>query len=125
MSPTTIKKDMALRLELTLEIQERVEKRLESERDQLVQTNQQLDLELKELTASHAKLAAETILESEHQLITRDLTNKMSGMDNEFKGFKKKHDALRDQSSRRVSPPDSQCLHGRACSAPSGRSPSD
>jgi hypothetical protein len=100
MNPATLKKDMALRLELTLEIQERVEKRLESEKDQLVQTNQQLDLELKKLTAIHTKLAAENILESEHQLITRDLTNKMSGMDSELKGFKKKYDALRDQSSK-------------------------
>ena len=100
MSPTTLKKDMAIRLELTLEIQERVEKRFESERDQLVQTNQQLEQELKTLTASHTKLTAETILESEHQLITRDLTNKMTGMDSEFKGFKKKYDALRDQSSK-------------------------
>jgi len=100
MESKILKKDMALRMELGIEIEERVKKRFASEIEQLTQTNQKLDQRVTELLASQAKLSAETIFESEHQSITLGLTNKISGLESELAGLKKKYDSLRDQSSK-------------------------
>jgi len=100
MESKTLKKDMALRMELGIEIEERIKKRFKSEIDKLTQSNQQLDQRVTELLASQAKLSSETIFESDHQSITLDLTNKISGLESELTGLKKKYDSLRDQSSK-------------------------
>jgi len=100
MESKTLMKDMALRMELGLEIEERIKSRYKSEIDQLTLSNQQLDQKVTELSASQAKLSAETILESKHQSITLGLTNKISGLESELVGLKKKYDLLRDQSSK-------------------------
>jgi len=100
MESKTLKKDMALRIELGMEIEERIKARFKSEIDQLAQSNQQLDKKVAELLESQAKLSAETILESEHQRITLGLTNKMSGLESELTELKKKYDSLRDKSSK-------------------------
>ena len=100
MDSKILKKDMALRMELGLEIEERIKKRFKSQIEQLTQSNQKLDQKVTDLLASQAKLSAETILESEHQTITQGLTNKISGLESELTGLKKKHDLLRDQSSK-------------------------
>jgi hypothetical protein len=43
MESKILKKDMALRMELGLEIEERIKKRIESQLDQLKQSNQELE----------------------------------------------------------------------------------
>jgi len=100
MESKILKKDMALRMELGIEIEERVKKRFTSQIEQLTQSNQKLDQRVTELLASQAKLSSETIFESEHQSITLGLTNKISGLESELAGLKKKYDSLRDQSSK-------------------------
>ena len=100
MESKTLKKDMALRMELGLEIEERIKKRFQSQLDELTQSNQELDQKVADLLESQAKLKSETILESEHQSITQTLTNKVSGLEGELNNLKKKHDTLRDQSSK-------------------------
>jgi len=93
-------KDMALRMELGLEIEARIKTRFQSKIDQLTQSNQELDQKVSALLANQTKLSAETILETEHQSITQDLTNKISGLESELTGLKKKYDSLKDQSSK-------------------------
>jgi len=100
MESKTLKKDMALRIELGMEIEARIKKRFTSEIEELTQSNQALDQKVTDLLASQTKLSAETILESEHQSITLDLTNKISGLESELTGLKKKYDSLKDQSSK-------------------------
>jgi len=100
MESKILKKDMALRMELGIEIEDRIRKRFQSQVDQLTETNQQLDQKVAELIAGQAKLSAETILETEHQSVTLDLTNQISGLETELAALKKKHDSLRDQSAK-------------------------
>ena len=99
MESKTLTKDMALRMELGLEIEERIKQRFAEKTEQLTQSNQQLEQQVADLLASQAKLAAETILESEHLSITKELTRKVSSLDNELIGLKKKYESLREQSS--------------------------
>jgi len=100
MESKTLMKDMALRMELGLEIEARIKTRFQSKIDQLTQSNQELDQKVSALLANQTKLSAETILETEHQSITQDLTNKISGLESELTGLKKKYDSLKDQSSK-------------------------
>jgi len=100
MESKTLTKDLALRMELGLEIEERIKKRYKAEIEQLTQSNQQLDQKLTDLSASQTKLSAETILAAEHQSITLSLTKKISVLESELAGLNKKYDALRDQSSK-------------------------
>ncbi|MFT7371515.1 MAG: hypothetical protein ACI9T9_000191 [Oleiphilaceae bacterium] len=100
MDSKTLTKDMALRMELGIEIEERISNRYKLEIEQLTHSNQKLAQRVEELIASQAKLFEETILKSEHQSISLDLTNKVSGLENELSALNKKHDSLRDQSSK-------------------------
>ena len=100
MESKTLTKDMALRMELGLEIEERIKKRFTSEIEQLTQSNQELDQKVTDLLASQTKLSAETILASEHESITQSLTKKISVLESELTGLNKKYDSLRDQSSK-------------------------
>lgn len=100
MESKTLTKDMALRMELGLEIEERIKKRFKLEIEQLTQSNQQLDQKVTDLLASQIKLSAETILETEHQSITKDLTKKVTLLKSELTDVKGKYDLLRDQSSK-------------------------
>ena len=94
MESKILTKDMALRMELGLEIEERMKKRYKSDIEQLKQSNQELDQKVTDLLARQAKLTAETILESEHLSIKLNLTNKISGLESELTGLTKKHDLL-------------------------------
>lgn len=100
MDSKTLTKDMTLRMELGIEIEERISARYNEKIEKLTATNQQLDQRVGELLASQEQLSTETILKSEHQSITMALTSKLSGLENEIAELKKKHDALRDQSSK-------------------------
>jgi len=99
MESKILKKDMALRMELGMEIEGRIKERFSSEIEQLTQSNQQLDKRVNELLASQEKLSGETIFKSEHESIALDLTNKISGLESELTGLKKKYDSLRAQTS--------------------------
>jgi len=100
MESKTLTKDMALRMELGLEIEERINERYKSEIETLTQANQQLDQKVIDLLANETKLSSETILDSEHQSITLDLTKKISVLESELTSLKKKYESLRDQSSK-------------------------
>ena len=100
MESKILKKDMALRMELGMEIEGRIKERFSSEIEQLTQSNQQLDKRVNELLASQEKLSGETIFKTEHESIALGLTNKVSGLESELTALKKKYDSLRDQSSK-------------------------
>jgi len=100
MESKTLKKDMALRMELGMEIEDRIKGRYKSQVDQLTQSNQELEQKISDLVASQAKLKADTILATEHQSITLEHTNKISALVSELSSLKKKHETLRDQSSK-------------------------
>ena len=100
MDQKTLRKDTALRLELALEIEERISKPFKKEIEGLTQSKQKLEQKLEILTESHAKLAAETILESEHLAITQDLSKKASALEFQLKEVNKKHRTLQDEASK-------------------------
>jgi hypothetical protein len=100
MESKTLTKDMTLRMELGIEIEERIRARYNLEIQKLKESNQQLDQQVTELTANQTKLTAETILESEHQSITQGLTAKVSAVEKELAELKGKYDSLREQSSK-------------------------
>ena len=100
MESKTLTKDMTLRMELGIEIEERISQRFNLEFERLKASNQELDQKVTDLLASQAKLTAETILETEHQSITLALTSKASVLESELNGLNTKYDSLREQSSK-------------------------